>query len=101
MTLGNTTALWRNVVTLVGAGVAVGLGIPALAAPPTYHLVDLGTLGGNGSFGTGINASGKVSGNDINQQQVFRSSGKTPPITLTNLGNLGGNSTQRDRKSVV
>ncbi len=55
MTVGNTNALWRNVVTLMGAGVAVGLRVPAPAAPPTYHLVDLGTLGGQNSRGQAIN----------------------------------------------
>ncbi len=94
MTASSKFALWRNVVTLVGAGAAIGLSVPALAAPPTYHLVDLGTLGGINSTGSGINASGKVSGNDNNLSAAFRSSGKTQPITLTNLGTLGGNSAQ-------
>ena len=94
MTVGSTTALWRNVVTLVGSGVAVGLGVPALATPPTYHLVDLGTLGGNSSYGSRINANGQVSGTDTNTNHAFRSSGKTAPITLTNLGTLGGNNSQ-------
>ena len=34
----------------------------AQAAPPTYHLTDLGTLGGHTSHAEGINASGQVVG---------------------------------------
>jgi probable HAF family extracellular repeat protein len=58
--------------------------------PPLYHLTDLGTLGGNRSEATAINASGQVVGdsatpNDATSHAFLYSDG-----TMIDLGSLGG-----------
>jgi probable HAF family extracellular repeat protein len=44
------------------AGMTAALATAAVAAPPSYVATPLGTLGGNGSSATAINASGQVTG---------------------------------------
>ncbi len=61
----------------------------ASAAPPQYHVVDLGTLGGGGSTVRAINASGQVVGYSFTSggaQHAFLYSGGT----MIDLGTLGG-----------
>jgi probable HAF family extracellular repeat protein len=50
-------------ITIVVAGLVAAIAaLPLNAAPPTYTATRLGTLGGNGGGGNGINASGEVTG---------------------------------------
>src|SRR5208283_4268448 len=60
------------------------------AALPTYHLTDLGTLGGDISYAEGVNMYGQVVGIAYNSGgfgQGFLYSGAGP---MTGLGTLGG-----------
>lgn len=52
----------RKLHALLAAGLAAAIAAPVLAGPPSYSPVPLGTLGGNGSYANGINASGEVTG---------------------------------------
>ena len=51
----------RGIVTIV-AVLAAGVAALPVGAAPTYSATRLGTLGGNGSSGNGINAAGQVTG---------------------------------------
>jgi probable HAF family extracellular repeat protein len=64
--------------------------VPAFCAPPTYTVVDLGTLGGSLAAASGINDSGQVVGNsfttgDLAEHPFLWSGGR-----MTDLGTLGG-----------
>ncbi|MBA3484922.1 MAG: PEP-CTERM sorting domain-containing protein [Pirellulales bacterium] len=69
----------------------------AAAAPPAYTVTDLGTLGGSGSTGLAINASGQVTGDsgttgDV-ESHAFLWTPTTPngpSGTMRDLGTLGG-----------
>src|SRR5687767_7535118 len=69
----------------------------AAAAPPAYHVTDLGTLGGTFSQGQDINASGQVTGESYTTgdapHHAFLWTPTTPngaSGTLHDLGTLGG-----------
>jgi probable HAF family extracellular repeat protein len=85
--VANTLAGWTGAWLLLA--VALGLARPG-DATVTYSIVDLGTLGGNASWGEAINASGQVTGiaeaPDDSATHAFLWSGGT----LTDLGNFGG-----------
>ena len=77
--------------------ICAGICQAAAATPPAYHVTDLGTLGGTGSAGLGINASGQVTGDsgttgDI-ESHTFLWTPTTPngsSGTMIDLGTLGG-----------
>jgi probable HAF family extracellular repeat protein len=76
---------WRWIV----AGLMVVLAAPITGAQ-TYHLTDLGTLGGSDSFASGINDRGEVVGNsqitgDANHHAFIYQNG-----TMQDLATLGG-----------
>ncbi|MCH7701288.1 MAG: DUF3466 family protein [Planctomycetes bacterium] len=66
--------------------------IQALAA--TYTVIDLGTYGGDPSFGFGINAGSIVAGYDENATTDVESAWFWTSCVLTDLGSLGGSSIQ-------
>ena len=69
------------------------LTFPRSASAQTYTLTDLGTLGGSGTVGYGINASGQVTGNSYTAGGVRHAFIFDPHDgTLTDLGTLGGES---------
>jgi probable HAF family extracellular repeat protein len=99
------------------AVLAAAVGLPAAAAAPaaaatTYTITDLGSLGGGVTHGLAINASGQVTGDSVSSQLVqipcpprqYGGQKKcfTHPDdafewsngTMTDLGTLGGNSSQ-------
>jgi uncharacterized membrane protein len=56
----------------------------------TYRITDLGTLGTNASFATGINASGQVSGYSASGTNVARAW-----LELGHHAGIGGNQSRR------
>ena len=52
----------HRIILLSALVTGTGIRDAAAAAPPAYHVTDLGTLGGTSSAGNGINASGQVTG---------------------------------------
>jgi probable HAF family extracellular repeat protein len=69
----------------------------AAAAPPAYHVTDLGTLGGTFSQGQDINASGQVTGESYTTRDATYHAFLWTPTTpngasgaLHDLGTLGG-----------
>ncbi|MEI6075595.1 MAG: kelch repeat-containing protein [Verrucomicrobiota bacterium] len=74
-------------ILLLAASYATGT--TALIAQ-TYRITDLGTLGPNASFATGINASGQVSGYSAGGTNMARAWRYSPGIGLLDLGSFGG-----------
>ena len=76
--------------SIIAIVVCVELGqTTALHATPSYHVVDLGSLGGNYSVGLDINNSGQVTGYSdtaLGYTHAFLYSGGV----MTDLGTLGG-----------
>jgi probable HAF family extracellular repeat protein len=68
--------------------VLCSFGLVAQAAPFTYHVIDLGTLGGSSSFVRGINAAGEVVGYSSTgtENHAYVYSGGV----MHDLGTLGG-----------
>ena len=73
---------------ILTAGVAIAGSMAAAAQ--TYTVTDLGTLGTNASFGTGINASGQVSGYSASGTNAARVWRYSPGVGLVDLGSFGG-----------
>ena len=63
---------------------------PLEAAPPRYHLQDLGDLGGGDTSANAINASGQVVGYSTNAAGKTRAFLKSPGRSMVDLGTLGG-----------
>ncbi len=63
---------------------------PKLTSAQTYRITDLGTLGTNASFATGINASGQVSGYAQSGTNAARAWRYSPNVGLIELGTFGG-----------
>jgi probable HAF family extracellular repeat protein len=74
------------IATLLGA-IAV---LVASSHAQTYTITDLGTLGTNASFATGINASGQISGYSAGGTNAARAWRYTPGVGLVDLGSFGG-----------
>jgi probable HAF family extracellular repeat protein len=69
----------------------VGLaGLIPAANAQTYSLTDLGTLGGTASSGSGINASGKVTGSSTLAVGLAPHAFISDGTAMTDLGTLGG-----------
>ena len=68
----------------------------ASAAPPIYHLTDLGLSGGTQSLGYGINDIGQIVGVTLigPGYHGFRSTAIGAPAAVTDLGTQGGSNTQ-------
>ena len=81
-----------SLINLISVSIAImgllGIAPRTLAAPPTYHVTDLGTLGGTVSRATGINNSGSVvglstlTGNDYRHAFLYDTS-------IHDIGTLG------------
>ena len=73
-------------------------------AAQTYAVTDLGTIGTNASFATGVNNAGQVSGYAPSATNAARAWRYTPGAGLVDLGSFGGADNRAlaiDRKSVV
>ena len=60
------------------------------ASAQTYRITDLGSLGTNASFATGINASGQVSGYSASATNAARAWRYSSGVGLVDLGSFGG-----------
>ena len=56
----------------------------------TYMVTDLGTLGTNASFATGVNAGGQISGYSASGPNAARAWRYSPGVGLVELGSFGG-----------
>ena len=75
--------------SLILTAAAVTFGLTAASAQ-TYAIADLGTLGTNASFATGINASGQVAGYSTSSTNVAHAWRYTSGVGLVDLGSFGG-----------
>ena len=75
--------------SLILTAAAVTFGLTAASAQ-TYSIADLGTLGTNASFATGINASGQVAGYSTSSTNVAHAWRYTSGVGLVDLGSFGG-----------
>ncbi len=62
----------------------------AAAAPPQFHFVDLGSLGGGNTEYTGINSQGQVAGYSLTENNAWHAFFWDPVRGMTDLGTLGG-----------
>src|SRR4051794_33207155 len=81
-------------ILLIAVSPLLSLPLPAMAAI-TYHVTDLGTLGGSSSFALGINNSGQVVGFAATPSNPAGVAFRTKPNSIINpatdnLGTLGG-----------
>ncbi len=83
------TDMKKNFLTRLFAASLVLAGSMAAVAQ-TYRVTDLGTLGTNASFATGINASGQVSGYAASGTNAARAWRHTPGVGQVDLGSFGG-----------
>lgn len=92
-------ALLLSAMCPLSAAIALAF-LPAWApGQPIYTITDLGTIGGPFSGGQAINAAGQVTGigyvsgtpSNPGPYHAFRSSTLGQPVSLTDLGTLGGN----------
>ena len=89
--VGTPASGWfRILITLVFVG--LGLGSGSAWSEPKYVLTDLGAPGGINSVGSGINASGQVTGNIqfANTIHAFVDPDGVGPQPMVDLGTLGG-----------